>query len=452
LEQSYFIVYLIAAILFYKERIFLDGCYYLFHVVQSESFRVEHQRFILIPSQVLAWLGVKLHLSLQTVILLNSINPVLYLWILFSITLFLIRDWASSWALLMISVCGIYFIYFCQMYEVWYGGALLIFYNSLLRNRLYRTIPQLVVFIVTIITLLFSYPLMVIGFVFFSIYHFIEEKRISVRLAAIFSVCLIMWAVWKVFFISDYESGKISYPYSQMTNIAQTNFSSAGNMLLLIKFLFTTYGEEMIMMLLTVLVLLLRKKYLKVACLLLFLGGFFLVIGFTQDRPWRHTNYFERMYLLLIPLCMIPFLTEVYSAAKNKWLFELAFIGIIIFRGVEIANHSKVYADRIHLIESLVKAGEQEAGSKFFIDDSRPEFASLVEWSMPMDALIFSSLHEHDHSLVISLSSDLVLPEVAANLNNDHFHLRLDEVMADDWLNAHYFHLDHGEYRQLPER
>src|SRR5678815_178669 len=83
---SYFIAYLIAAILFYKERIFLDVSYYLFHVVQSENFRVEHQRFILIPSQALAWLGVKLHLSLQTVILLNSINPVLYLWVLFSIT------------------------------------------------------------------------------------------------------------------------------------------------------------------------------------------------------------------------------------------------------------------------------------------------------------------------------------------------------------------------------
>src|SRR5215471_14955501 len=84
----YFVIYIAGAVYFFKERIFLDGAYYFFYVVNDENFRIEHQRYILIASQLLALFGVKLHLSLNTVMLLNSLNPALYLALLFSLCYF----------------------------------------------------------------------------------------------------------------------------------------------------------------------------------------------------------------------------------------------------------------------------------------------------------------------------------------------------------------------------
>ena len=102
-----FAAYFTGAILFRQERIFLDGSYYFFHVVQSENFWVEHQRFILIASQLLAWIGVQLNLSLETVLLLNSLNPVIYLLLIFIVCVFVFKDKAAGWAVLLLG-CLLY--------------------------------------------------------------------------------------------------------------------------------------------------------------------------------------------------------------------------------------------------------------------------------------------------------------------------------------------------------
>ncbi|MGB3074515.1 MAG: hypothetical protein WBB36_04305, partial [Chitinophagales bacterium] len=363
----YFLIYLAGAVIFYKERIFLDGAYYFFHVVQSENFWVEHQRFILIASQLLLLTGVKLHLTLQTLLLLNSVNPVLYLFFFFFICVIILKDEAAGWTLLFLGACGVYFLYFVPMYEVWYGAVLLVFFSSLLQRQFYRTPLQLAILCVIVLSLLFSYPLMIIGFVFFTCYHFLAQRRLPWKVAVLFILMVICWLTWKSLFISDYENGKVSYPFSRIGTTLRENFTPLSNIKSLILFLFTVYGEAMIMLLLTVSLLLYRRNYLKTALILGFTIGFILMINITHNFPWNHSNYFERMYLLLIPLCMLPFLREVYHTSKQKLGLEMAFLLIIIYRGVQIVQHSAPYSDRIVRVEQFVESAQGQDGSKFFV-------------------------------------------------------------------------------------
>lgn len=449
----YFIIYLLAAIVLYEERIFLDGAYYFFHVVESENFWVEHQRFILVPSQLLAWIAVKFHLPLQMVLLANSVNPAVYLFVLFFICVYVFRDVAAGWAMLLLSVCGVYFLYFVPMYEVWYGAVLLLFFSSMLHRRFYQTPLQLVMLLVVVITLLFSYPLMIFGFIFFTLFHFLEIRNVPKKLAVFFFLIVTLWLIWKTLFISEYENGKISYPFSRMGTTIRENLGAANNLLSLLSFLFSVYFESMIMMIVTALLLVFRKSYLKAILLISFAVGYILLINVSHGFPWNHSNYYERMYLLLIPLCMLPFAREVYGLSRHKLFFEIAFIAVIFFRGGQIVQHSEFYSNRISRVKQFTLSSQQQQGSKFFVKgEEYPDDPALNEWSFPMEALIFSSIQTPGHTVTVSLKSDLDATEVSSLLNEHTFHLRLNEVRQDDWLNQNYFHLQHGGYQELDKK
>jgi hypothetical protein len=80
---------------------------------------------------------------------------------------------------------------------------------------------------------------------------------------------------------------------------------------------------------------------------------------------------------------------------------------------------------------------------------NRPELSSLDEWSLPMEAIIFSSLGNNQHSVTISWKADIENQDIFKKLDDTKFRLRLDEIFPDDWLNRNYFHLKQGEYREL---
>ncbi len=445
-----FVAYFIGAVWFRHERIFLDGAYYFFHVVQSEHFWVEHQRFILVVSQLLAWCGVQFRLSLETVLLLNSLNPVVYLLFIFCICVFVFKDKAAGWAVLLLGVCGLYFLYFVPMYEVWYGAVLLVLFATMLRHEFYHSAWQLIVLSVTAITLLFSYPLMIVGFIYFSILHFLKVRRVSMPLAVILFLTICIWGTCKTFFLSEYETGKVSYPYSRIGTTLGENFQSFENFASLVWFLFTVYAEASVMLMLTVITLIRKGRVDQAATMLVFYAGYIFLINATHSNPWHHSNYFERMYLLLIPMCALPFLTEVYRHSLNKRIFEVAFICIVIFRGNAIIQHSVKYAGRIDKVRLFAATAQQRDGSKFYVKgEDYPGDPALDEWSFPMEALIFSSLQSSDKSVTISLKSELEAGDVQPLLNEHTFRLRLNEVRDDAWLNPEYFRLEQGNYVEL---
>lgn len=446
----YLLVYFFLALLFYKERIFLDGSYYFFHVVQGSTFHVEHQRFILAGSQLLALIGTRLHLSLNTVLLLNSVNPVLYLWFLFLLSIYWLRHEGIAYALLLSSVCGIYFIWFCPMYEPWYGCVLLIFFAGVLEKKFYFTAWQQIIFGILLIILLFSYPLIFVGILYFSISHFIKEGKIPRSIAVIYMLSFSLWIAWKYFFISGYETGKIGYPLSRVGTTLHENFASAGDFINLLSFLFRIYFEEMLLLVATLVYLFIRKEKLQALLLLAFASGFIILINLTQSRPWNHSNYFERMYLLLIPLCIVPFFLKAFPSVNRKFLVLLALIAVVILRLAQIVQHADYYSDHVHQVESLIEKAKQNSGSKFTVDFAKhSELSSLDEWSLPMEALIFSSLKNNQHTVTISWKADIENPDIAKQLNDEKFRLRLDEIYPDDWLNQRYFHLQHGSYKEL---
>ena len=272
----------------------------------------------------------------------------------------------------------------------------------------------------------------------------------GITIAALYFSCFTCWFLWKYFFLSDYETGKIEYPATQIGHTLAQNFDSLSHLKDLVGFFFGVYPEEMIAGLVVLIFLLRKKNELQAVLLFVSVLVLILLIAFTQEQPWRHSYYFERMYLLLIPLSFASFAMFVFPSLKYRFWIESVFVLILILRFSSIMNHSTDYSSHIARIKSLISKAKQQEGSKFTVDYSvHPELASLDEWSLPMETLIFSSLENHDHSVTVSWKADVANPAIASKLNNSTFRLRLDEIFPDDWLNANYFHLKHGDYKEL---
>lgn len=448
---AWLIAYSVSAIIFFKERIFLDGAYYFFHTVQKESFHIEHQRFILAISQALTVLGAKIHQPLNVLLLLNSLTPVFFLWGLFLLSILWLRHEGIAWCLLLASVCGITFIYFIPMYEVWYGCTLLIFFAGMLEKRVYVSIGHQILFGLVLITLLFSYPLIFIGIIYFSMVHFLQVKQMPPgRLAVVYVLSFGLWLGWKYFFLSEYETGKIEYPLSQQGDIMKQNFGDVQNLWAALRFFFDTYLVEMVYLMATVAGLLLMKARLQAGILLMTVAGFLLLISCFHVQPWKHSNYFERMYLLLVPLCFVPFATWLLPSLSRNLFFDFCFVMVLLLEGWSIIENSDRYVSHIDQIEMVIDKAKAQPGSKFYVDfAANPELTSLDEWSLPMETLIFSSLKDPDGSVTVSWKADIMSPEIMKQLDSSTFRLRLGEIYPDAWLNEDYFTLRAGPYVEL---
>ena len=103
ITHAFFALMTIFAIVFANERFQADGAYYLFKVVNFETFQVEHQRFILIASQALPLAGVKLGLPLNVIILLNSLNNVVFFYLVFRYCAYFLRDQTAGACVILFS-------------------------------------------------------------------------------------------------------------------------------------------------------------------------------------------------------------------------------------------------------------------------------------------------------------------------------------------------------------
>ena len=131
-----FILLMIMSVVLYKERMFADASYYLFHAINSQCFHVEHGRTVLALSQVFPIIGTWLHLPLKVVLVLGSLGHEFFYYGVFLTCLYLLKDKQAALAVIAVHVIGQLSLYWSPMLEICYGAALsLLFYSILQSNK-----------------------------------------------------------------------------------------------------------------------------------------------------------------------------------------------------------------------------------------------------------------------------------------------------------------------------
>jgi hypothetical protein len=436
------IAHAIAAVVLCRERLFLDLSYYFFHVVNEQSFRIEHQRIILALSQSLLLTGVWLHLSLTTLLRIYSITPVLYSALLIFVSLRYFRSEATAWLIMITNVCGAMYLYYSPMYEVSYAAISFSFLWLLTEKRFYQSPLQILIYVFLLAMVLFGYPLMIIGILCMLAYHCLQHWRMPVTLILIYVLAIGAWCAVKYFLISDYEKGKVSVSPNEYHGILKTMLSPHFAKEAL-TFLFKTYTAPMIALIIFVASVIRRRRYFTAIFAVLSIVAYVFIVNFSyRGSGLIHSNNFERMYLLLIPLCMAPFTFYIYPR-MNSYLRALviALAAVLCINDTtDVWHRSGEYTQRLTVLHDLYQPYADKGCTKAAVNWEA--IYSLNEWSTGMEALIYSS--EKGRSII--LSDVEMVNQKKALLDRNHFVLRLDEIMSNDELNHRYFKIDSADY------
>lgn len=447
----YFLAAGILALIFYRERIQSDAAYYLFHVIDGAGFHIEHQRFILAFSQFLPLLGVKLGLSMKIVFILNSLNPIIWFYLLYAYCVFFLRDRTAGVGIILISVLGVLHMYFCPMYEIWYGSALLVLVYAHLHQHRVQKIGDLLLFLGIVTTVLFSHPLLIIPLTYFLIQDTIRNVRLHWKaLLGVFLV-IICWYITKLLLLTDYESGKLSLLDFSWNN-AYEGLGKLDYVLLRIKYLFTYYTIPVIMLICSSVFYLSKKMHLQFLVLNFFFWGHVLLINITHYHPESEQSlYFERMYMPLIAIALLPFLT-VFSE-MSIWLNHYTALCIVLVVGWRFwlfIQTGVVYTERLEKTDAIIAESQKIGGSKFVLSDHvwKTSF-QYAEWSFPMETMLYSAFAGPAATTTIALPEDLEFEHNVNRLNENTVLIRRWDLRLNEQVNGNYFKIQKGVYKKI---
>jgi hypothetical protein len=440
----------IFAVIFAKERFQADGAYYLLLVIDSENFRIEHQRYILIFSQLLPLTGAKMGLSPDAIIILNSLNNVLFFYGIFCYCVYYLRDQTAGVAVILFQVLGVLHLQFVPMYEVWYGAVLLVPIRSQLRfERVVRT-QDFLFLIVLMITTLFSHPLLFIPVIFIILLDALEKWLVHWKLVLTFLVVFAGWYAVKKLFLTEYEAGKLSL-LDFSWNKAYRDLIHPGYYWHMIKYFFTWYTIPVLMFIFSVGFHFVRGSKRKAWLIMCFFFGHILLISLTHEPESSLSPYFERMYMPLIAICVLPFLYDIFIQLALTNAVGAGFLALIIsWRIWRFVDVGLDYKARTEAVETQIAEAQKLPGSKFEMapEDYKGCF-KFADWSYPMETLLRSAAMDPSHPVSIVTFEDLDEGKNRNTLNENLFLYRRWDIRDDGALNAKYFKIQHGNYVQL---
>lgn len=448
LLHGIFAVLAVMSILLYKERLFADASYYLFHLVNDGGLHVEHGRVVLGLSQILPYLGYLLGLPLKLIMILSSFGHELFYYLLFLLIYYKLKDRFSAIALILIHVIGQLWLYYSPMYEICYGAALTITFYSLLKSEKIRDDKW---FILMILCLWFAITshLENTVLVFFVLLYDLFDRGYKQREHLSSFVLLGGGIVLEFLTLTNYEKQNISTPFNEdATALNLLNSEYLGDLWSL----FAGYFPELLFFGTVATLLMLVKKQIKKAIIFLGAVGFLLLIINNKANATEFIRYFESMYNPLVLLCVFVFIFEVLkrASAKVRSISTLLLIVVALLRVTWIWSYGEPLRERSAQLERLVDYAQSLGKSKYLLHKENFEKDySFVNWATPVEALLFSAIDGKENTITISTIDDLEYGQNKQKLKEDNFMFRRSDIMDLSELNEKYFQLDVEPYHAL---
>jgi hypothetical protein len=445
----------VMAFLFSEERLYADAGYYLSRVINSRWFWIEHDRLILIFSQIVPLFGIIVHSSLKAIIILYSLGHVLFFYALALLTFYILHDRYATLTLILVQLAGISQSYYTPQFELYYGIGLLIVFGAFLAQISSHDLPatktRIALLIVLAILIITSHPVNQFLMLFVLAFDVIRNDLKITRLHVLFSIILILGIIFKFLTFSSYEQGKIDYLLHFQRQKHYLQLLDIHYLLSLIVYLFKYYWDVALLFFMTSIIFIRSKNYAKTILIFIFLTGYILLINITYNGI-ESGRYMEQVYFPIVFIVLWPFANDTLKKTGKsiRVIFVVLVLLILVVRPAFIIRAGQDFRQRMSLIKGMIAYGHMMPGNKFYIDNQTvADEKKDLGWSLPVESLLLSAAKGKEMTVSVVTGADIEAAAKMHSLESGHFLFTQWHEYDIGYLNPRYFHLSPGEYRLL---
>ncbi|MEO8590150.1 MAG: hypothetical protein ABI432_12325 [Flavobacteriales bacterium] len=430
------------------QRIYADSGYYLARVINEGTFHVEHGRWVLALSQILALAGVKLGLSMSTLILLHSLNNVVFLGLCMWFAARVLRNERAVIALAAVHLIGLTHGLFCPIFELYYGVDLLILFQAVLVSE--RLVPRtrwilLVLLFLGAISSHFMALLLVPGMLLIG-GHWRDRRLMLVLGSALIAFLALHFAT-----MSYYESGQLSF-------IWQITSPSRVLPLFSLEFLRTQitrawehYPDVLLLMIVTSVALWRSRQRRVFAIFWLGLLAIHVLTGLYMPWP-MHDRYREQVDFAAPAWVVLIGVLRVLPLVRWRLFLLIVLLICAGYRMVCAEWIAPYYEARTRWQQAWIDGARHIGLHKVIVDPAGVTFGPPGHkvspyWSTGVECLLLSAKDGPDAVVSVITTDDLECPDVVAHL--DKFIFRCWDVLDNEYLDQRYFKLSGGRYVPL---
>lgn len=438
------------SIQFAAERLYSDSGYYLARVINEGMFRIEHGRYVLALSQVVPLIGSKLGIPMGALILLHSLNNVVFLALCMWFTARVLKNDMAVIALAAVHLIGLTHGLFCPIFEMYYGVGLLILFHATLRTEQLRSPWRwslLLIFFLGAVSSHFLTALLAIGMLVQE--RVWRDRRITFVLATMFIAQISL----RLLTLSMYERKGLEFLRFLFDPAKLFELVQPARLGELAHYVLWHYADAVLIAIATITILVRSRLYrqlfvLVTGLLVLHILASLFLPDFLPDR-YHEQIHFVHVAWVLLNLCFLllpepPFRTVILGLLTAA----------LIFRMVRAEWIAPYYAARTAWIENRIAEAHARGMDKAIVpwpvQFGLPNHAIDLSWSTSVESLLLSAREGPEATVSLITAQDTLTPEVASQL--DRFIFRRWEILDPNWLDPRYFTAPQGSYVPLPQK
>ena len=448
LGYAVWLVMLVMAIIFYKERaFFLDAGFQLFNMINEERIQVYHYRFVTVLPQILPFLLLKINAPLWILAIAYSASYILFFLLMYHILVHYLKNIALGWVLIFLFTLTSLDTFYHIQSEFYLGLAFLILlFGVVLKNPALNQKWQWAIIIIHLPTIAFSHKLTLIFFIFTWSFFWLSQKELRQKNYFFFLFAfLIATAIKSIYFTNWYEAAKQA-DFKTNLELYFPHFQTLPSNFVFLERCIHYYYMLPILLSVVTLFYISRKNWIKTGLTWSFTIGFILLYNIS-DPGAMHRFYSEVTYLPLIIFVAIPFMFDVFPdlIKKTKWLPVV--LGVLIcWRLITIsANHQLFENNHIWIKQQFKKAEALNTNRLIIKSENTPQDTIIMEWGIPFTAMHLSALSGPKNAKTILIMQDF--DWYSDKINGDNlFFSPFHKAFRNEDLNNNYYDLIKGKY------
>jgi len=449
-----FLVWGMLAFYFYQERMYSDSGFYIAKVVHYETFWIELSRYILVFSEWLPLLLIKLGAGMPTVLIGYSLGHVLFFYACFGVVRYVYQHPTAGWLLLLIQTVGIAYGFCAPGFEFYYATALIVVWAVLLEHP--KNWKNLLLELFLLFFIITSHQItawLVGGILLLHLYNN-GWKHWKYYLAV--GLFILMLLGYKKLIATSYEQEKMAW----FLHLLQNHNFGWDYYQQLLGFYGQYYKELWLLIILSLAAYAKQKKYMLLAGYLLFLAATQYIVSLSYTDI-KHSRYQEQCYFPLIFAGCFPLVFDIQKKMKgsHRNLMGLFFFLLISYRFVLVVIAIEPFKQRTAYMHRLIAACQERQGHKFIVHPpSSPTFADMT-FTFNMEVMLLSALPPYNKSIQVIQASEWyynegqnqkLLQDTSKYLfTYRSFYERPDSVYQHQAVNTQFFDFPSGPYRFL---